>query len=277
MIPGDPARMLAGHDATLEEIEAITRHYGLDDPLFVQYTRYISGLLSGDLGTSIRTGRPVADMLLPRYQPTFTLALTSMSWALVFGLTIGIISAVFRGKWPDYMGMLLAVTGISIPSFWMGLMLIQRFSVEMSIFAVTGLNRPRDFVLPSVTLGAGIMAMIARNSRSEMVETMRHDYIRTARAKGLSEPEVIVKHALRNSIVQVMTIVGLQFGFLLGGSVIVERVFGIAGLGGLLIDSIFFRDYTVIQAQLAIFAFLFIMINLLVDLMYGLLNPKIRY
>jgi glutathione transport system permease protein len=216
-------------------------------------------------------------MLLPRYSATFTLALTSMGWALIIGLTIGVVTAVFRGRWPDYIGMLVAVAGISVPGFWMGLVLIQKFAVEMPIFAVTGLNGIKDFVLPSITLGAGIMAMIARNSRSEMSETMRCDYIRTARAKGLSEPEVIMKHALRNSMVQVMTIIGLQFGFLLGGSVVVERVFGIAGLGGLLVDSIFFRDYTVIQAELTIFAFLFIMVNLLVDLMYGLLNPKIRY
>jgi len=277
MIPGDPARLLAGQDATLEEVEAIRRFHGLDDPLLVQYGRYIRGILTGDLGVSLRTTRPVADMLFPRYSATFTLALTSMGWALLIGLTIGIVSAVFRGRWPDYIGMLLAVVGISVPGFWLGLMLIQRFAVEMPIFAVTGLNRASDYGLPSITLGAGIMAMVARNSRSEMVETMRHDYIRTARAKGLSEPEVIVRHALRNSMVQVMTIVGLQFGFLLGGSVIVERVFGIAGLGGLLVDSIFFRDYTVIQAELTIFAFLFIMVNLFVDLMYGLLNPKIRY
>jgi glutathione transport system permease protein len=277
MIPGDPARLLAGQDATVEEIEKIQRLYGLNDPLFVQYGRYIAGLFSGDMGTSLRTGRPVADMLLPRYSATFTLALTSMGWALLIGLTIGVVTAVFRGRWPDYIGMLVAVAGISVPGFWMGLVLIQRFAVEMPIFAVTGLRSMKDFVLPSITLGAGIMAMIARNSRSEMSETMRHDYIRTARAKGLSEPEVILKHALRNSMVQVMTIIGLQFGFLLGGSVVVERVFGIAGLGGLLVDSIFFRDYTVIQAELTIFAFLFIMVNLLVDLMYGLLNPKIRY
>jgi len=277
MIPGDPARLLAGNDATLEEVEAIREFHGLNDPLPIQYWRYISGIVQGDFGTSLRTARPVADMLFPRYSVTFSLALTSMTWALIIGLSVGVVSAVFRGKWPDYIGMLLAVVGISIPSFWLGLMLIQGFAVTWSIFPVTGLNALKDYTLPSITLGAGIMAMVARNSRSEMSETLRNDYIRTARAKGLNEPEVIFKHALRNSMVQVMTIIGLQFGFLLGGSVITERVFGIAGLGGLLVDSIFFRDYTVIQAQLIIFAVIFITINLIVDMVYAFLNPKIRY
>jgi len=277
MIPGDPARLLAGNDATLEEVERIREFHGLNDPLPKQYWRYISGVVRGDFGTSLRTANPVADMLFPRYSSTFTLALTSMGWALIIGLTVGVISAVFRGKWPDYIGMLLAVVGISVPSFWLGLMLIQGFAVTWTIFPVTGLKALKDYTLPSITLGAGIMAMVARNSRSEMSETLRNDYIRTARAKGLKEPEVILKHALRNSMVQVMTIIGLQFGFLLGGSVITERVFGIAGLGGLLVDSIFFRDYTVIQAQLLIFAVIFISINLIVDMVYAFLNPKIRY
>ena len=277
MIPGDPARSIAGFDATIEEVEAIREMHGLNDPILVQYFRYMGNLLQGYMGTSLRTGRPVAEMMEPRYAPTLILAFTSMLWALIFGLVIGVFSAIFRGRWPDYMGMLLAVTGISLPAFWMGLMLIQNFAVAIPIFSVIGLAAPRDFVLPSITLGAGIMAMLARISRSEMVDIMTHDYIRTARAKGLSEFEVISGHALRNSMVQIITVVGLQFGFLLGGSVIVERVFGIAGLGGLLVDSIFFRDYTVIQAQLIIFSTLFIFINLLVDVAYGFLNPKIRY
>ena len=277
VIPGDPARLMAGLDATYEEVERIRVMHGLDDPLVVQYGRFIRNTLNGDLGISLRTGRPVSDMLFPRYPVTFSLAVTSMGWALIIGLTIGIVSAVFRGKWPDYMGMLFAVVGISIPTFWLGLMLMQWFSVGLRWFPVTGLGSARAYVLPSLTLGAGIMAMVARNARSEMVEVMRQDYIRTARAKGLREPEVVLKHALKNSMVQVTTVIGLQFAFLLGGTVITERVFGIAGLGGLLVESIFFRDYTVIQAQLIIFAFVFIIINIIVDMIYGLLNPKIRY
>lgn len=277
LIPGDPARLLAGYDATIEEVEALRENFGLNDPLLVQYTNYIKQIAGGDLGRSLKTGKLVSEMLFPRYEPTIILAFMSMSWALVIGLSIGILSAVFRGRWPDYMGMLLAVTGISLPSFWTGLMLIYELAVKRGMFNVSGIENWKSYIMPSITLGAGIMAMIARNSRSQMIETLRNDYIRTARAKGLNEFEVIIKHAVRNSMVQVMTIIGLQFGFLLGGSVIVEQVFSIAGLGRLLIDSIMFRDYTVIQAELMIFSFLFIMVNLLVDILYGLINPKIRY
>lgn len=277
LIPGDPARLLAGQDATLEEVEALRELNGLNDPLPVQYANYIKNILSGDMGRSLKTGDLVSNMLFPRYKPTITLAFMSMGWALVMGLVIGIFSAVFRGKWPDYMGMLIAVTGISLPSFWTGLMLIQILSVKYRLLPTGGMEGLRSYIMPSITLGAGIMAMIARFSRSEMIETLRNDYIRTARAKGLNEVEVISRHALRNSMIQVMTIIGLQFGFLLGGSVIVETVFSIPGLGRLLIDSINFRDYTVIQAELMIFSTQFIMINLIVDVLYGVLNPKIRY
>ena len=277
LIPGDPARLVAGADATLEEVELLREYMGLNKPILIQYVDYIKGVLTGDLGTSLKTGDTVANMLMPRYKPTILLAFTSMGWALVIGLAIGIFSAVFRGRWPDYIGMLVAVIGISLPSFWTGLMLMQLFSVNLRWLPTGGLDTWKSFVMPSITLGAGIMAMIARFSRSEMIETLRNDYIRTARAKGLNEVEVITRHALRNSMVQVMTIIGLQFGFLLGGSVVVETVFSLPGLGRLLIDSINFRDYTVIQAELMIFSFQFIMINLIVDVLYGVMNPKIRY
>jgi glutathione transport system permease protein len=277
MIPGDPARLVATYDATVEEYEALRESMGLNDPLLVQYANYMKQLFSGDLGTSLKTRAPVADMLFPRYRPTLTLAFMSMSWALCAGLAIGVISAVFRGKWPDFMGMLLAVTGISLPGFWTGLMLIQVFAVNLGWFKTSGIDDLKSFVMPSIAMGLGITAMIARFSRSQMIETLRNDYIRTARAKGLNEGEVIFKHGLRNSMVQITTIVGLQFGFLLGGSVITENVFAIPGLGRLLIDSINFRDYTVIQAELMIFSFLFVMVNLVVDVLYGLINPKIRY
>ena len=276
MIPGDPARMIAGVDATLEEVEGIRQAMGFNYPIYVQYFNWLTDFLQGDMGTSLRTGRPVMEMMETRFQPTLILAFTSMIWALIIGLLIGLFSAVFRGKWPDYMGMLIAVSGISIPSFWLGLMLINYIAVGSPVFSVGGLNTAIDFILPSITLGAGIMAMLARISRSEMVDVMGHDYIRMARAKGLNEFEVISKHGLRNSMVQIITIVGLQFGFLLGGSVIVEQVFAISGLGGLLVDAIFWRDYTVIQSQLMIFATLFIFVNLAVDIAYGFLNPKIR-
>lgn len=277
LIPGDPARLVAGADATLEEVELLREYMGLNKPILIQYVDYLKDIFSGNLGTSLKTGDAVVNMLLPRYKPTIMLAFSSMGWALIIGLAIGIFSAVFRGRWPDYIGMLLAVIGISLPSFWTGLMLMQLFSVNLRWLPTGGLDTWKSYIMPSITLGAGIMAMVARFSRSEMIETLRNDYIRTARAKGLNEFEVITRHALRNSMVQVMTIIGLQFGFLLGGSVIVETVFSLPGLGRLLIDSINFRDYTVIQAELMIFSFQFIMINLIVDVLYGVMNPKIRY
>ncbi|TMV51913.1 ABC transporter permease subunit [Paenibacillus mesophilus] len=277
LIPGDPARLVAGKDATLEEINGIREQLGLNLPLWQQYIHYMDKLLHGDLGSSLRSGLPVSDMLKSRFVPTIVLTFLSLGWALVIGLLIGTISAVNRNRWPDYVGMLTAISGISVPGFWLGLVLIQIFSVQLGWFPTGGVDSWKSYVLPSLTLGAGIMSMLARFSRSSMLETMREDYIRTGRAKGLREFVVVGRHALRNSLIQVVTIAGLQFGFLLGGSVMVETVFSIPGLGRLLVDSIAFRDYTVIQALLLLFATQFILINLIVDLLYGVLNPKIRY
>jgi glutathione transport system permease protein len=277
LIPGDPARLIAGKEATLDEINGIRMQLGLDQPLWKQYLSYMNAMFHGDLGNSIRSGMPVTEMMKSRFLPTLWLTLLSMAWAVVIGVVIGIVSAVKRNKWPDYAGMLIAISGISIPGFWLGLVLIQIFSVQLGWFPTGGIDSWKSYVLPSLTLGAGIMSMIARFSRSSMLETMREDYIRTARAKGMREFIVVGRHALRNSLIQVVTIAGLQFGFLLGGSVMVETVFSVPGLGRMLVDSIAFRDYTVIQAELLLFAAEFILINLIVDLLYGVLNPKIRY
>lgn len=277
LIPGDPARLVAGKEATLEEINGIRAQLGLDMPLWQQYFNYMGKLLTGDLGSSLRSGLPVSDMLMSRLGPTLILTFLSLGWALIIGLLIGMITAVNRNRWPDYVGMLTAISGISIPGFWLGLVLIQIFSVQLGWFPTGGVDSWKSYVLPSLTLGAGIMSMLARFSRSSMLETMREDYIRTGRSKGLREFVVVGRHALRNSLIQVVTVAGLQFGFLLGGSVMVETVFSIPGLGRLLVDSISFRDYTVIQALLLLFATQFILINLIVDMLYGVLNPKIRY
>ncbi|SEG59967.1 glutathione transport system permease protein [Paenibacillus sp. UNC499MF] len=277
LIPGDPARLVAGKEATLEEINGIRAQLGLDLPLWQQYFNYMGKLMHGDLGSSLRSGLPVSDMLMSRLTPTLILTFLSLGWALILGLLIGTISAVNRNRWPDYVGMLTAISGISIPGFWLGLVLIQIFSVQLGWFPTGGVDSWKSYFLPSLTLGAGIMSMLARFSRSSMLETMREDYIRTGRSKGLREFTVVGRHALRNSLIQVVTVAGLQFGFLLGGSVMVETVFSIPGLGRLLVDSISFRDYTVIQALLLLFATQFILINLIVDMLYGVLNPKIRY
>jgi glutathione transport system permease protein len=277
LIPGDPARLVAGKDATLEEVSKIRAELGLDQPIWEQYFTYMGNLLTGDLGTSLKTGLPVSDMFVDRFLPSIYLTLLSMGWAVIIGLLIGTISAVFKNKWPDYIGMVTAVSGISLPGFWLGLILIQIFSVQLGWFPTGGSDGWQSYILPSITLGAGIMSMLTRFTRSSLLETLRADFVRTGRAKGLKERVVITKHALRNSLIPVVTIAGLQFGFLLGGSVVVETVFSFPGMGRLLIDSIAFRDYPVIQAELLLFSFEFILVNLLVDVLYSILNPKIRY
>ncbi|MDO3680887.1 nickel ABC transporter permease [Paenibacillus ehimensis] len=276
LIPGDPARLVAGKEATLEDIQRIQAELGLDKPLWEQYFIYMSHLLQGDLGQSLKTGQPVTEMLASRMMPTIWLTIFSMGWALLFGIVIGVISATKRNRWPDYLSMLTAVSGISVPPFWLGLLLIQLFSVQLGWLPTGGVDTWQGYVLPSITLGAGIMSMLARFSRASLLESLKQDYIRTGRAKGLNERTVVWGHAMKNSMISVVTVAGLQFGFLLGGSVIVETVFSIPGLGRLLIDSIAFRDYTVIQAELLLFAVEFILVNLLVDVLYGVLNPKIR-
>lgn len=277
LVPGDPVRLAAGKEATLEEIERVRQELGLDKPLLTQYVNYMQNLVTGNLGHSLKTGLPISDMFENRFSVTMTLTFMSLGWALVLGLLIGTISAVFRNKWPDYVGMLTAISGISLPGFWLGLILIQVFSVTLGWFPTGGVESWKSYVLPSLTLGAGIMSMLARFTRSSLLETLKEDFIRTGRAKGLKESVVVRKHALKNSMIPVVTIAGLQFGFLLGGSVVVETVFSIPGMGRLLIDSIAFRDYPVVQAVILLFSLEFILVNLLVDILYKALNPKIRY
>ncbi|WP_059102992.1 ABC transporter permease subunit [Shouchella shacheensis] len=277
LIPGDPARLVAGPDASLEEVIQIRENLGLDQPVWKQYLDYMGGLFTGNLGTSLVTGHEVSSMIADRFMPSLYLTFLSMGWALVFGVIIGTVSAVFKNKWPDLLGMLTAVSGISLPNFWLGLLLIQLFSVSLGWFPTGGIQTWQGYILPSIALGAGIMAMIARFTRSSLLDTLKADFIRTARSKGLKERILIPKHALRNSMIPVVTIAGLQFGFLLGGSVVVETVFNFPGMGRLLIDSISFRDYPTIQALLLLFSFYFIFVNLVVDILYSMLNPKIKY
>lgn len=277
MIPGDPARLVAGEDATIEDVELVRKDLGLDKPLHEQYITYMANLFQGDLGTSLKTKRPVTEEVFERFMPTFWLTVWSMAWAVVIGLIIGVVSATKRNKWQDYLGMFGAVSGLSLPSFWLGLMLIQVFSVMLGWFPSGGLDSWQSYILPSFTLGTGVAAVVARFTRSSLMDVLKEDYIRTGRSKGLNEGNVIWGHALRNALIPVVTMTGLQFGFLLGGSVVIETVFSWPGLGKLLIDSVAYRDYPVIQAEMLIFALEFILINLVVDLLYGVLNPQIRY
>lgn len=277
MIPGDPAKLIAGQDSTQAEVETVRKQLGLDQPLLKQYGQYMKGLVTGDLGDSIRNGKSVVETIAPRLKPTIMLTVSAMIWATIIGVALGIISAVFHGRILDYAGMIIAISGISVPSFWLGLELIQGFSVALNWLPTGGLDSWQSYILPSLTMGAGIMAILARFTRSSMLETMREDYVRTARAKGLKESLVVMRHAFKNSLIEIITVAGLQIGGLLSGSVMAETVFSIPGLGRLLVDSINFRDYKVVQALLLFFAAEYIFINLIVDVLYGVINPKVRY
>jgi glutathione transport system permease protein len=276
MLPGDPARMLAGPDATLEDVENTRRNLGLDKPVLVQFFNYIGGVLRGDFGISLRTKRPVSAELGMRFRNTFALALAAIAWSSLLGITVGIWSARRRSKWQDYLGMTWAVSGISMPNFWIGFILIMIFSVRLRLLPTTGAGSFRNLILPAITLGTNIFAVIARFTRSSLLEVLKADYIRTARAKGVPERLVIWRHGFRNSMISVVTVLGLQFGFLLGGSVVVEMVFAYPGLGSLLVESVSYRDYPAIQTLVLIFAFTFIMVNLIVDVLYAVINPEIR-
>jgi glutathione transport system permease protein len=276
LIPGDPARIVAGPEATQQDVENTRSLLGLDRPLPEQFLHFMSGLTQGDLGRSYRTQQPVLSMLKDRIGPTLKLSFASMVWAVVVGMFFGVVAATKRGKWQDQWTMFSAVTGISMPSFWLGLMLIEVFSVQLGWLPSGGNNSLKSYILPAITLGSGVAAIIARFTRSSLLETLGEDYVRTARAKGAQDWRVVWLHALRNALLPVVTMMGLQFGFLLGGSVVIEAVFSWPGMGGLLIDAVNMRDYPVIQAEMLLFAAQFMMINLLVDVLYARLNPQIR-
>lgn len=277
MLPGDPARLVAGMDATPEDVAAVRSALGLDRSIPEQYWRFVTNAVQGDFGTSLKSKRPVVTEIGERLMPTVWLTVFAMLWATAAGLLIGVFSAVKRGRWQDWGGMFVAVSGISFPSFWLGLLLIEIFSVQLGWLPTGGYGTWAHFVMPSLTLGLGVAAVMARFTRSAFVEISREDYVRTARAKGVPEKLVIWKHTLRNALVPVITMVGLQFGFLLGGSIVVESVFTWPGLGRLLVDSVAFRDYPVIQAEILLFSIEFILINLAVDVLYALANPEIRF
>ncbi|PWC16212.1 glutathione ABC transporter permease GsiC [Brenneria roseae subsp. roseae] len=277
LLPGDPARLAAGREADATVVELVRQDLGLDKPLPEQFWHFFTRSLQGDLGTSMVSKRPVADEIATRFMPTFWLTVSSMVWAVIFGMAIGVVSAVWRNGWPDRIGMTLAVSGISFPAFALGMLLMQVFSVELGWLPTVGADTWRHYILPSITLGAAVAAVMARFTRASFVEVMQEDYMRTARAKGVRESLVVVKHGLRNALIPVVTMMGLQFGFLLGGSIVVEKVFNWPGLGRLLVDSVEMRDYPVIQAEVLLFSLEFILINLLVDMLYAAINPAIRY
>lgn len=278
LLPGDPARVIAGILATDEDVRRIRHQMGLDSPLPVQYLTFLSQLLHGDLGVSVRSGDTVFHEILGRLPYTIELAVISTAIATGVGMTAGIIAASRPHSWADLFVSGAAVFGISMPVYWLGLMLIILVVIQLHVpLPAAGANHPLGFVLPSFTLAFFSMALIARMTRSSMLEVLGQDYVRTARAKGASRRSVLLQHALRNALLPVITAIGLQFGTLLGGAVLTETVFSWPGVGRLLVESIFSRDYPVVQGVVLIFSASFIMVNLLVDLCYAYVDPRIRY
>ncbi|MDJ1475559.1 ABC transporter permease [Bacillus sp. LS15-K4] len=276
MVPGDPALLIAGEGASKETVQQIRHQLGLDKPFIMQYFSYIGNILQGDFGVSIRSNRPVLDEVLIRLPITIELALCSIVITVVIGMIAGIISATKQYSWTDVSIMIIALLGVSLPSFWFGLMLIFYFSVQIQIFPVSGWGTWMHMVLPALTLGASGAAIVARMTRSSMLDVIRQDYIRTARAKGVKERVVIYKHALRNALIPVITVVGLQFGALLGGTVLVESVFAINGLGRLIVDAIRMRDLPMLQGGVLIASVIFVLVNLIVDILYRHFNKRIE-
>ena len=277
MLPGDPAQVLAGQMATPEEIENIRHQLGLDRPIYEQYVAYLSRLARFDLGRSARTQNPVTQEIWARLPNTLLLAVVAITLACLFGIPAGIISAVRPYSWIDYLVTTSALFGMSMPVFWLGLMLVVVFSVILKWLPAGGTGSWQNVILPSVTLAAFVVAFIARMTRSTMLETLSQDFTTTARSKGLQERVVVIKHAFKNAMIPIITVVGLQFGLLLGGAVLTETVFAWPGVGRLIVDSILARDYPVIQGAILVFGLLYIMVNLVVDLIYALVDPRIRY
>jgi peptide/nickel transport system permease protein len=284
-LPGDPAIALAGEDASDPvRLERIRVRYGLDQPIPVQYVRWISLATQGDFGRSIRTGLPVSRLMTSRIPITLQLTGLSLLVAIVIGMPAGVVSAVQRGKVADYTANAIGLTGLSIPNFWLGMMLILLFAVNLGWLPASGYipfsadpgENLRRMLLPAITLGTAIAAVVMRQMRSSMLESLGADYVRTARAKGLPERTVVGSHALRNSLITVTTVIGLQLGHLLSGAVVTEQIFVIPGFGKLLVDSVFQRDYPVLQGVVVVAAVAYLLANWLVDVLYSLLNPRIR-
>ncbi len=275
-LPGDPARLVAGPDAGPQDIAAVRAEMGLDLPLWEQYGLWLNNAVHLRFGKSIRTQEPVSTVVAQRFMPTLWLTLVSLAWSMTAGIALGVLSGVRRGKWEDQASMVAAISGVSMPSFWLGLLLISLFSVRLGWFPTGGYDSWRSFVMPAFVLGLGVAAVMARFTRSAFIEVSAEDYVRTARMKGAPERRVIWHHTLRNALIPVITLTGLQFGFLLGGSIVVETVFAWPGLGRLLVDSVSLRDYPVIQAEIMLFSTEFVLINLVVDLLYAAVNPEIR-
>jgi peptide/nickel transport system permease protein len=277
LIPGDPARVIAGPTATGADVERLRHQLGLDLPWWLQYLRFMVNLLHFDLGRSARTGEPVLSEILARAPYTLQLAVISIVIAAIVGCTMGVIAATRRNSMLDMVISSLAVIGVSMPVYWMGLLLIIFFAVDLHLLPAAGATSPVGFLLPSLTLAAFSIGFIARQTRSAMLEVVGLDYVRTARAKGASRNAVLLKHALRNALLPIVTIIGLQFGQLLGGAILTETIYGWPGMGRLLTESIGSADFATVQGTAFVFAIALIAVNLLTDLLYAYVDPRIRY
>jgi peptide/nickel transport system permease protein len=277
VVPGDPAKMLLPDGAPQSAVDELNRQLGLHEPLYVQYGLFLQSVFRGDFGQSFQYRAPALRVVVERLAATVQLALAALLITVGVGVSLGIVAAVRRGTGYDYASTVLAVLGQSLPNFWLGIMLILLFGVALRWLPTSGFESWRHLILPAVTLAAFPMALVARLTRSSMLEILGRDFIRTGRAKGLAERAVILRHALRNAAVPLLTVLGLQIGTLLGGAVITESVFAWPGMGKLVVDAIFFRDFPVVQTVLILSATIFVVINLLVDLLYTVIDPRIRY
>jgi peptide/nickel transport system permease protein len=277
LIPGDPAQAMLGEAAPQADVEELRRSLGLDRPLIEQYGAFLWGLLKGDLGTSLRTGQPVTGQILERMPATFELAAAAMAVAILVSIPLGIAAAVRRGTAVDHAAMTLALAGVSVPNFWLGPLLAIVFAVELGWLPVSGRGTAQHLVLPAVSLGAALAAILARMTRASLLEELRELYVLAARARGVPRLRAVVRHAFRNSLIPVVTLIGLQFGAVLTGAVITETIFAWPGIGRLLIQSIGFRDYPLVQGCILLIAVTYVGVNLVTDLVYGILDPRIRY
>jgi ABC-type dipeptide/oligopeptide/nickel transport system permease component len=277
LVPGDPAEILGGQEATKEDVDRIRKEYGLDQPLVVQYAHFVGNAARGDLGISIQSRHPVRELLLQRLAFTLQLSLASVLVAAALGLLAGIISSTRQYSFFDTASMLGALFGISMPIFWLGILLILVFAAELRWLPSGGTGSIRHLILPAIALGSASAAVIARMTRASMLEVTRQDYIRTARATGYQERVIIFRHALKNAMIPVLTVFGLEFGSMLGGAVLTETVFSLPGIGRLLVEGIFARDYPVVQGAMILVATTFVLVNLLTDVAYAFFDPRIRY
>jgi ABC-type dipeptide/oligopeptide/nickel transport system permease component len=277
LIPGDPARMYVGVDASQEAVEKVRQDLGLDQPVLTQYVNYMSRLAVGDLGTSIYTRRPVVQELAPRFWNTVQLSMAAIVFATIIGVLLGTLATVKQGTGWDHLLTVLSLFGISMPVFWLGLLLTYVFSVQWRLLPSAGNETWRHFLMPTLCLSAFSLAFITRMTRSSLLEVMAQDYVRTALAKGVREAIVVGWHALRNAMLPVLTVVGLRFGYMLGGAVVTEEVFAWPGLGRLLVTAVGQRDIPLVQGALLLFGTSFVLVNLAVDLLYGVLDPRIRH